>query len=82
MLAAPNEKMGTNEKNEKVFFTPYYLELILWKTGGYPIWGQNVCISYTLSVGLLTRISRQSPMLPTAPRNHEKGEPAAAGDII
>ena len=57
MVADRDEKMEKNEKNEKVFFRPYYLCLILWKTGGYPILGQKMCIFYTLSVWLLIRIS-------------------------
>ena len=57
MVADRDEKMEKNEKNETVFFSLYYLCLILCKTGGYPILGQNVCICCTLSVGLLIRIS-------------------------
>ena len=46
--------MEKNEKNETVFFRLYYLCLILLKTGGWVKKGQNVCKSYTLSVGLLS----------------------------
>jgi len=57
MVADRDEKMEKNEKNETVFFHDCFQRIILWKTGGYPILGQNVCIFYTLSVGLLIRIS-------------------------
>jgi len=50
MVADPNEKMEKNEKNEKVFFSPYYLQLILWKTGGPLKNSQNVYTYFTLCV--------------------------------
>ena len=50
--------MEKNEKFERIFFGHCFQSIILWKTGGYLILGQNVCIFYTLSVGLLIRISR------------------------
>ena len=55
ILACRDEKMGTNEKNEKVFFLACFQWLILWKTGGWVKRGQSVCKSYTLSMGLLLR---------------------------
>jgi len=52
MLAGPDEKMGTNENFEKEFFLLWNHGVILWKTGGWVKKGQNVCKSYTLSVGV------------------------------
>jgi len=45
--------MEKTEKNETVFYSLYCLYLILWKTGGWVKSGQNVCIFFTLSVGVL-----------------------------
>jgi len=56
MLADPDEKMEKSENFEKLFFLTCFQWLILWKTGGPLKNGQNVCISYTISVGLLIRI--------------------------
>ena len=55
MVADRDEKMEKNEKNEKVFFSLYYLCLILWKTGGAPKKRLFVCKFFTLSLGVLGR---------------------------
>ena len=54
MLADQNEKLEKNENFEKLFFLQCSQWLILWKTGGPLKNTQNVCIFFSLSVGVLT----------------------------
>ena len=51
ILTDSNEKMGKNENFGTVFFSLWNQLNSLWKTGGPPKNGQNVCKIYTLSVG-------------------------------